>query len=206
MQKYNNCNNLSSIFIYLCSLNILRKYHETPLYHFINKIYPHGYGYAMFCYCKGAGLYRFLEQGTCGWGVGFGTGYTDVTIAPSAIYQFNAYAALGVGIQGTYVHQKDYYDSYIYGGSVIGLFNPIPQVQLSVEMEQLRVNLNVDEAYASYYPDLNFKDRNFWNTALFFGVGYSMGNVTAGLRYNVLYGKKDLVYSDALMPFVRVYF
>jgi len=139
-------------------------------------------------------------------GLGFGSGYTDVSIAPSAIYQFNDYAALGVGVQGTYVHQKDYYDSYIYGGSVIGLFNPIREVQLSVELEQLRVNLNVDEAYASYYTSLNFKDRDFWNTAVFFGAGYHMDNVTVGLRYNVLYSKKDLVYSDALMPFVRIYF
>lgn len=139
-------------------------------------------------------------------GIGFGSGYTDVSLAPGAIYQFNQYVALGLGLQGTYVHQKDYYDSMIYGGSVVALFNPIPQVQLSAEVEQLRVNLNVDERYASDYTYLNYRDRNFWNTALFFGAGYQMENVTIGLRYNVLFSKKNLVYSDALMPFVRVYF
>ena len=139
-------------------------------------------------------------------GAAFGTGYTDVSLAPGAIYQFNRYVALGAGVQGSYVHQKDYYDAYLYGGSVIGLFNPIPEVQLSVEVEQLRVNLDVDERYAEYYGDLNFKDRDFWNTALFVGAGYAMDNVTIGVRYNVLFNDRDLVYSDALMPFVRVYF
>jgi hypothetical protein len=139
-------------------------------------------------------------------GLGFGSGYTDVTLAPGAIYQFNNYIAMGAGLQGTYVHQRDYYDAYIYGGSLVTLFNPIPQVQLSAELEQLRVNLNVDERFTDRYStNLNYSDRNFWNTALFFGVGYQMEHVTIGLRYNVLYNKKDLVYSDALMPFVRVY-
>jgi hypothetical protein len=140
-------------------------------------------------------------------GLGFGSGYTDVTLAPGAIYQFNNYVAIGAGLQGTYVHQRDYYDAYIYGGSLVTLFNPIPQVQLSAELEQLRVNLDVDERFTdSYSNSLNYSDRNFWNTALFFGAGYQMEHVTIGLRYNVLYNKKDLVYSDALMPFVRVYF
>ena len=141
-----------------------------------------------------------------GLGVGFGSGYTDVAVAPGAIYQFNQCAALGVGLQGSYVHQRDYYNSFMYGGSVIGLFNPIPQVQLSAELEQLRVNLNVDERFTDRYTSLNYRDRDFWNTALFFGAGYQMENVTIGLRYNILYSKKDLVYSDALMPFVRIYF
>jgi hypothetical protein len=140
-------------------------------------------------------------------GLGFGSGYTDITLAPGAIYQFNNYIAMGAGLQGTYVHQRNYYDAYIYGGSLVTLFNPIPQVQLSAELEQLRVNLDVDEKFTDRYStNLNYYDRNFWNTALFFGAGYQMEHVTIGLRYNVLYNKKDLVYSDALMPFVRVYF
>lgn len=139
-------------------------------------------------------------------GLAFGTGYTDVTLAPGAIYQFNPYVALGAGIQGSYIHQRNYYDAYLYGGSVIGLFNPIPQVQLSAELEQLRVNLNVDEGYTSSFTDANFRDRDFWNTALFFGAGYAMDGVTIGLRYNVLFNERDFVYSNAFMPFVRIYF
>lgn len=141
-----------------------------------------------------------------GLGVGIGSGYTDIAVAPGAIYQFNRYAALGVGLQGSYVYQRNYYSTMMYGGSVIGLFNPIPQIQISAELEQLRVNLNVEERFSNDYPYLNYRDRDFWNTALFLGAGYQMENVTVGLRYNVLYNKKDMVYSDALMPFIRLYF
>ncbi|WP_237421201.1 hypothetical protein [Flavobacterium sp. Sd200] len=151
---------------------------------------------------------NFWDKVRFGGGIGaaFGSGYTDVAIAPGAIYQFNNYVALGLGVQGSYVRQRDYYESFMYGGSAIVLLNPIPQVQLSAELEQLRVNLNVDERFEDRYPYLNFRDRDFWNTALFVGAGYQMQNVTIGLRYNVLYNKKDMVYSDALMPFIRVYF
>jgi hypothetical protein len=91
----------------------------------------------------------------------------------------------------------------MYGGSLINIFNPIPEVQLSVELEQLRVNLNYEPEYSSYY---NIPDRDFWNTALYLGAGYNTGNVTVGIRYNVLFDDDDYVYSEAWMPFVRVYF
>jgi len=71
------------------------------------------------------------------------------------------------------------------------------QIQLSAELEQLRVNQEFSEIDYS---------RNFWNTALYFGLGYHSDNVTVGIRYNVLYDEKDLVYSEAFMPFVRIYF
>jgi hypothetical protein len=57
-----------------------------------------------------------------GVGLGFGSNYTDISLAPSAIY--NEYIALGLGGQYTYLKQKNYYASHFYGGSIIGLFNP----------------------------------------------------------------------------------
>ena len=132
-------------------------------------------------------------------GAAFGSGYTDVVVAPGALYEINQYGGVGLGLQCSYVNQKNHYSTLMYGGSILGVLNPIPQVQLSAELEQLRVNLDVDETYGNY-------DRNFWNTALFFGIGYRADNVTVGLRYNVLFKEKELVYSDALMPFIRVYF
>ncbi|MDI1254982.1 MAG: hypothetical protein PSV16_02690 [Flavobacterium sp.] len=134
-----------------------------------------------------------------GLGLSIGSGYTDITLAPGAIYNFNEYFSAGVGLQGSYVSQKNWYSSYIYGGSLVGLFNPIEEVQLSVELEQVRVNSTFDEDFGSY------KD-NFWNTGLFLGAGYRNGNITIGARYNLLYDKDRSVYSDAFMPFVRVYF
>lgn len=131
--------------------------------------------------------------------VGFGNGYTDVTLAPGFLHEINPFVGIGAGVQGTYVQQRRYFSAFMYGGSVITVVNPLPQIQLSAELEQLRVNLDVDNDLGNY-------DRDFWNTALFFGAGYRAGNVTIGLRYNVLFDKNEMVYNDALMPFVRVYF
>lgn len=138
-----------------------------------------------------------------GIGVSVGSDFTDISLAPSAIYNFNEYFAAGVGLQGSFVKvrsREPYYDgykSYIYGGSLIGLFTPIEQIQLSAELEQLRVNQEFNQIDYS---------RNFWNTALYVGLGYRTDNITIGMRYNVLYDEKDFVYSDAFMPFVRIYF
>lgn len=134
-----------------------------------------------------------------GLGLGFGSGYTNIAIAPSAIYNVNQYVAVGAGLQYSYLKQRDFYNSSLYGGSVIGLFNPIEQVQLSVELEQLRANVKSD----GYY---NVVSDDFWNTGLFFGVGYRVQNVTIGARYNVLFQEDKGVYGDAFMPFIRAYF
>lgn len=130
-------------------------------------------------------------------GLNFGSDYTNIVVAPSVIYDVNQYFSAGAGIQGSYVNFKNYFESYIYGASIIGLVNPIEQVQLSAELEQLRVNTTYDID--------NFKD-NFWNTALFLGAGYRTNNITVGVRYNVLFQEKNNVYNEAFMPFVRVYF
>ena len=132
-----------------------------------------------------------------GIGLGFGSGYTDISLAPSAIYNFNDYVALGVGLQYKYLKQRDYYASHLYGGSVIGLFNPIQEIQLSAELEQLRVNVNLEGS--------NSNSQDYWNTGLFIGAGYRSGNATIGARYNVLTDKNN-IYGSAFMPFIRVYF
>lgn len=133
-----------------------------------------------------------------GLGLSFGSGYTDISVAPSAIYNVNEYFAVGLGAQYAYVKVKNSHTSNLYGGSLISLFNPIPEIQLSAELEQLRVNVNGSGTN-------DFTD-NFWNTALFLGAGYRSGNVTIGARYNVLFKENQGAYSDAFMPFVRFYF
>lgn len=133
-----------------------------------------------------------------GLGLSIGTGYTDISISPSAIYNFNEYFSLGAGAQYTYAKQKNYYTSNLYGASLIALVNPIEQIQLSAELEQLRVNVSG--------IGLNTYENNFWNTGLFLGAGYRSGNATIGARYNVLYKNNQGAYSDAFMPFVRFYF
>lgn len=134
-----------------------------------------------------------------GLGLSISKDYTDVTVAPSAIYNFNDYVAFGAGLQYSNLKKKDYYSSNVYGGSVIGLFSPIEEVQLSLELEEVSVN--------NKYMDLggNLK-RSFWNTGLYLGGGYRQENVTIGGRVNVLFDKDKDIYGSAFMPFVRVFF
>jgi hypothetical protein len=131
-----------------------------------------------------------------GLGLSIGSGYTDITISPSAIYNVNSIVAVGTSLQFGYASAKNDYTSTIYGGSLIGLINPIPEIQLSAELEEININNN----YKYYGSD------SFWNTSLYLGGGYRTGNVTVGVRYNVLFDKNKSYYSDAFMPFVRVYF
>ncbi len=132
-----------------------------------------------------------------GLGLGFGSDFTNISIAPNAIYKVNDYVGIGLGVQYSYLKQKNFYSSNMYGASLITLINPVEQIQLSIELEQLRVNV----AYKN--PDFA---KDFWNTGLFLGAGYRMGNVTVGARYNVLFDKDKGVYGDAFMPFVRILF
>jgi hypothetical protein len=136
-----------------------------------------------------------------GLGLSFGSGYTDVSIAPSAIYNVNPYLGVGLGLQASYVSSKGYYDSGIYGVSFLTYINPIPEIQLSINLNESYVNNH----YEDYYDQIGYTD-HFWNTALFLGAGYRTGNVTIGLAYNVLFDINDNVYGDALTPFLRAYF
>ena len=136
-----------------------------------------------------------------GLGVGIGSGYTDISVMPSAIYNVNEIVAVGVGLQFGYLSSKNYYSSFVYGGSVVGLVNPIPEIQLSAELEQVRINTDYKStAYRPSYSD------DYWNTALYLGAGYRTGSVTIGARYDVLYDKNTSLYGSGFMPFVRVYF
>jgi hypothetical protein len=136
-----------------------------------------------------------------GLGLGIGSGYTDISVMPSAIYNVNERVAVGAGLQFGYLSSKNYYESFVYGGSLIGLVNPIPEIQLSAELEQVRV----DTRYESNINRPGFSD-NYWNTALYLGAGYRTGSVTIGARYDVLYNPDKSLYGSGFMPFVRVYF
>src|SRR5690606_4543046 len=104
-----------------------------------------------------------------GIGLSFGNGFFSGTLAPSAIYEFNETLALGIGLNGTLSNRKGFYKSIIYGGSLIGLVNVIPELQFSAEFEELKVNRHYDAFY-------NLPDDNYWSPALFIGLGYRSGN------------------------------
>lgn len=130
-------------------------------------------------------------------GLDFGTGYSSYSIAPSAIYQFNHYVSAGTGINFSHINLKQVYTTNLYGVSLIGLFNPIDNIQFSTELEQTLVETTIKNPV---YND------SFWVTGLFLGAGYYNEGVTMGVRYNVLFNEEKSIYRTALMPFVRVYF
>lgn len=144
---------------------------------------------------------QFWQHVRFGGGIGlsFGNGFFSGTLAPSAIYQFDQRWAMGLGLNGTYNKQKNTYSSTIIGGSVITLYNVIPEIQLSAEFEELNVN-------RSYDSRLGLEDDNYWYPALFLGAGFRTNNITVGIRYDVLYDETDSIYANAWMPFFRVYF
>lgn len=133
-----------------------------------------------------------------GIGLSFGDGFFSGTISPIGMYEFNSKFAVGVGLNATFNEQDNFYKSTILGGSLIGLFNPIRELQVSAEFEQLHVNRK--------FEDSSFENDNYWYPALFMGLGYGNGNVTFGIRYDLLYNREKSTYADAYVPFVRVLF
>ncbi|SFU58093.1 hypothetical protein SAMN05216480_10887 [Pustulibacterium marinum] len=138
-----------------------------------------------------------------GLGLGFGEGYFNGSISPSAIYLFNHQFAAGLGLTYSYSKQKDFHESTYWGPSIIALFTPVDQLQLSAELEEFNIIRNYAEG-ATYNGQL-LEDDNYWNTALFLGIGYTTQNITFGIRYDVLYNERKSIYANAWMPFVRVY-
>ncbi len=131
-----------------------------------------------------------------GLGLGFSSGFSNISIAPSAIYNFNPKVALGAGVNFNYISAKNDYTSTVYGISTILLVNPLDQIQLSAELNQSRVNFK--------QTGISNLSENFWNPSLILGAGYRTGNVTFGVGYNVL--KNNRYNTETLIPFVRAYF
>jgi hypothetical protein len=70
-------------------------------------------------------------------------------------------------------------------------------MQFSTEFEQLKI----DQKYAFV------NDSDLWQSALYIGAEYVTGNISMGLRYDVLFDKTtNVIYSSALSPIFRVFF
>ena len=134
-----------------------------------------------------------------GLGLGFSNGGFNASVSPSAIYQFNDKFAAGTSLTFNYAKFLDS-KRLAYGGSVLTLYNPIPFVQLSAELEQLRINQTLA------FSNTQSLEENYWSPALFLGIGYTDRNFTVGIRYDVLHDDERSIYLNAWMPFVRVYF
>jgi len=135
-----------------------------------------------------------------GLGISFSSDFFSGTLAPSAIYRFNHRFAFGLGLNLTYNTEKNYYTSTIVGTSIQSFFNIIPEIQLSAEFEQLYVDRNWDERTTPYL------DESYWYPGLYVGAGFQTGNVTMGVRFDVLYVEDKSIYGNPYNPFVRFYF
>lgn len=133
-----------------------------------------------------------------GIGLGFGNNVFNLAVSPTAVYQASSSFATGVGLNLNYSKFGD--DKLVaYGASFINLYSPANWIQFSGEYEQWRVNLS------QQFNGTEIRE-NYWYPALFLGAGYRQGNVTFGLRYDVLYDENKSLYADPLIPFVRFYF
>lgn len=144
---------------------------------------------------------RFLDNVRFGGSVnlGFGNDYFTGGIAPSAVYDFNRYFSVGVGPSFSYTSAGNF-NALTLGFSESLLFRPYQGLRLSVDFEQYYVDLNQDLQDGTKF------ERTYTYPAIFLGVGYTTGNITAGLRYDILYDRDDSIYGNALVPFVAVYF
>ncbi len=133
-----------------------------------------------------------------GLGLNFSNSYTNVTVSPSGIYEFNKHIAGVIILNMNYSSKKNDFEAILLGGSLIALFKPINEIQLSVELEQNNTQLK-DKIYN--------QNSNYWTTSLFLGAGYAIGNFGAvGVRYDVLYDNDKSVYGTAFLPFISVFF
>ena len=114
-----------------------------------------------------------------GFGLSFSTGYTYISLQPGVIYHLHPKFKLGAGVQYTYLKSnKSYYGvNYkynIFGFNTLVLYNPINELEVSAEYEDLYVKQN--------YNDIQ---KNFWSPALFGGLAYRYGPVAAGFKFRM---------------------
>ncbi len=142
----------------------------------------------------------FWEKVHFGGGIGlnFSNGYSYVAVSPNALYAFNDKFGLGVGLNVNYSKRKNYSEATVFGGSIISVFKPIEMLQLSAEFEENNI---------AYKNTITNVKSNYWQPALFLGVGYAIGKFGAiGVRYDVLFNDEKSPYGTAMLPFVSIYF
>lgn len=133
-----------------------------------------------------------------GIGVGFNNAGFNGSIAPSAIYGFSERFSAGVALNVIYSKAGDN-KLFAYGGGLVGLYSPLDFLQISAELEQLRVNRELR-------TNLGVVDVADWVPSLYLGLGYRNQNFTVGIRYDLLYDDEKSIYVNPWAPFVRFYF
>lgn len=139
-------------------------------------------------------------------GFSFWNDGTTILVAPRAYYNFSPQFIGGLGLIYNYSSYDydyglyDYESTYsAFGGSITGIYRPIPFLQFSSEFQELYVNQD--------FEYLNFKDNDeYWNSALYLGASFVSGNFAFGFQYDVLYDEGTSPYSSAWSPVISFYF
>ena len=101
-------------------------------------------------------------------------------------------------MQFNYLGIKNLQNTLTYGATASVFYTPVNKLLTTAEFVQLKVNRKM--------LTTNTKD-DFWDSALFLGVGYQITpKIAAGAKYNVLYNKERSVYSSPVIPFVNINF
>ena len=142
-------------------------------------------------------------------GFSFWNDGTTILVAPKAYYNFTPKFIGGLGLIYNYSnYEYDYGQEVIlrestynaFGGSISGIYRPIPFLQFSGEFQELYVN----EDYETNI-NTNFSD-DYWNSALYLGASFVSGNFAFGFQYDVLYDEGTSPYSSAWSPVISFYF
>ncbi|MEN8123825.1 MAG: alpha-ketoglutarate decarboxylase [Bacteroidota bacterium] len=131
-------------------------------------------------------------------GFSFWNSGTDILIAPKAYYHISPQFMTGVGLTYNYSDFNGTFTNYKYnsfGGSVLGLYRPIPFLQLSAEFQELYTN-----------RDYNNISDSYWNPSLYLGASFVSGHFAFGFQYDVLYDSGKSPYSSAWTPVISFYF
>lgn len=144
----------------------------------------------------------FWEKVSYGGGIGldFASDAFSINLSPSAIYNVNTIFSTGASVNFGYSSfDLNNAKQFNYGVSLINLYNPLENLQLSAELEYVFVNQSFEILDTTIRNDFNFPILNI-------GVGYRIGNFAAGIRYDILYDENKSISSSALTPFARFYF
>lgn len=135
----------------------------------------------------------------CGFGLNF-VGGTSLSISPNLNYSLSEKTSFTVGLQTSYNEIKNLQKTFTYGANAGIIYAPIKKINLMTEIVQLKVKTTSEVSGIQ-------STKEFWDTALFAGLGYNITNkISVGAKYNFLYKKGESVYSTPIIPFVNIVF
>jgi hypothetical protein len=133
----------------------------------------------------------------CGFGLNF-VGGTNISLSPNLTYNVSNKVAFGLGIQWNYLAIKNIQNTTTYGANSFFQFKPAQKIMTLLEFAQLRVSTK---------SEIDDSKRNYWDSALFIGVGFNITNkIAIGAKYNLLYDEDESIYSSPVIPFVNISF